>query len=126
MHSVQSSSHAISRHAIARQRRPLMTEALRQPDGLDVTKPSPARIYDYMLRGTNHFAADAAAAERILTVVPEIRDCAWSNRGFHQRAAAWIAKQGVRQFVDIGSGLATAGETPQGAREGPPGGPLAP
>jgi len=88
-----------------------MTDALRQPEGLDVTKPSPARIYDYMLRGTNHFAADAAAAERILTVVPEIRDCAWSNRGFHQRAAAWIANQGVRQFLDIGSGLPTVGNT---------------
>ncbi|MGH3247345.1 MAG: SAM-dependent methyltransferase [Trebonia sp.] len=88
-----------------------MTEALRQPDGLDVTRPSPARIYDYMLRGTHHYAADAAAAERILTVVPEIKDCAWSNRGFHQRAAAWIARQGVRQFLDIGSGLPTVGNT---------------
>jgi hypothetical protein len=88
-----------------------MTEALRQPDGLDVTKPSPARIYDYMLRGDHHFDVDAEAAERILTVVPEIKDCAWSNRGFHQRAAAWIARQGVRQFLDIGSGLPTVGNT---------------
>jgi S-adenosyl methyltransferase len=88
-----------------------MTEALRQPEGLDVTRPSPARIYDYMLRGSHHFAADAAAAERILGVVPEIRDCAWSNRGFHQRAASWIARQGVRQFIDIGSGLPTVGNT---------------
>jgi len=88
-----------------------MTKALRQPDGLDVTRPSPARIYDYMLRGSHYFEADAAAAEHLLTVVPEIRDCAWSNRGFHQRAAAWIAQQGVRQFLDIGSGLPTVGNT---------------
>ncbi|HEY0934899.1 MAG TPA: SAM-dependent methyltransferase [Trebonia sp.] len=88
-----------------------MTEALRQPEGLDVTRPSPARIYDYMLRGNHHFEADAAAAQRILGVVPEIRDCAWSNRGFHQRAAAWIARQGVKQFLDIGSGLPTVGNT---------------
>ena len=88
-----------------------MTKALRQPEGLDVTKPSPARIYDYMLNGRHHFTADAAAAERILSVVPEIKDCAWSNRGFHQRAAAWIARQGVRQFLDIGSGLPTVGNT---------------
>ncbi len=94
-----------------------MTKALRQPDGLDVTRPSPARIYDYMLRGTHHFEADAAAAERILTVVPEIRDCAWSNRGFHQRAAAWIARQGVRQFLDIGSGLPTVGNTHEVVRK---------
>jgi hypothetical protein len=88
-----------------------MTKALRQAEDLDVTRPSPARIYDYMLRGRHHFAADAAAAERILSVVPEIKDCAWSNRGFHQRAAAWIARQGVRQFLDIGSGLPTVGNT---------------
>ena len=88
-----------------------MTRALRQPEGIDVTRPSPARIYDYMLRGSNHFEADAQAAESIMGVVPEIRDCAWSNRGFHQRAAAWIAKQGIKQFLDIGSGLPTVGNT---------------
>ena len=94
-----------------------MTKALRQPEGLDATRPSPARIYDYMLRGKHHFEADVAAAERILTVVPEIRDCAWSNRGFHQRAAAWIARQGVRQFLDIGSGLPTVGNTHEVVRK---------
>ena len=64
-----------------------------------------------MLRGDNHFESDVQAAERILSVVPEIRDCAWSNRGFHQRAAKWIAEQGVSQFIDIGSGLPTVGNT---------------
>src|SRR5260370_15864443 len=64
-----------------------------------------------MLRGQNHFQTDVQAAERILSVVPEIRDCAWSNRGFHQRAAKWIAERGVRQFIDIGSGLPTVGNT---------------
>jgi hypothetical protein len=79
--------------------------------GMDVGKPAPARIYDYMLRGDNHFASDVKAAEQILSAVPEIRDCAWSNRGFHQRAAKWIAERGVRQFIDIGSGLPTVGNT---------------
>jgi hypothetical protein len=88
-----------------------MTKALRLPEGLDTSKPSPARIYDYMLRGTHHFDVDEAAAKRIVTAVPEIMDCAWSNRGFHQRAAAWIARQGVKQFLDIGSGLPTIGNT---------------
>src|SRR5579859_6520247 len=88
-----------------------MTKALRLPEGLDTTKPSPARIYDYMLRGNSHFDVDEEAAKRILAVVPEIRDCAWSNRGFHQRAAAWIARQGVKQFLDLGSGLPTVGNT---------------
>ena len=88
-----------------------MTKALRLPEGLDTSKPSPARIYDYMLRGNHHFDVDEAAAERIVSAVPEIKDCAWSNRGFHQRAAAWIARQGVKQFIDIGSGLPTIGNT---------------
>jgi hypothetical protein len=79
--------------------------------GVDISRPAPARIYDYMLRGDNHFEADVQAAERILSAVPEIRDCAWSNRGFHQRAAKWIAQSGVRQFIDIGSGLPTVGNT---------------
>lgn len=79
--------------------------------GVDYNRPAPARIYDYMLRGDNHFQADILAAERILSAVPEIRDCAWSNRGFHQRAAKWIAERGVRQFLDIGSGLPTVGNT---------------
>jgi hypothetical protein len=88
-----------------------MTQAPHAPVGVNGGKPTPARIYDYMLRGHNHFETDAQAAERILSVVPEIRDCAWSNRGFHQRAAKWIAERGVRQFIDIGSGLPTVGNT---------------
>ena len=88
-----------------------MAQSPRGPAGVDVSKPAPARIYDYMLRGDSHFDSDVEAAERILSVVPEIRDCAWSNRGFHQRAAKWIAERGVRQFIDIGSGLPTVGNT---------------
>src|SRR5580658_1918283 len=83
----------------------------RPPSRADKSRPSPARIYDYMLRGDNHFETDVVAAERILAAVPEIRDCAWSNRGFHQRAAKWIAERGVRHFIDIGSGLPTVGNT---------------
>src|ERR1700730_16611581 len=89
----------------------MMAQSPRVPAGGDVSKPAPARIYDYMLRGDNHFDSDVEAAERILSVVPEIQDCAWSNRGFHQRAAKWIAERGVRQFIDIGSGLPTVGNT---------------
>ena len=83
----------------------------RTPAGVDTGRPTPARIYDYMLQGNNYFDADRHAAEQILAAAPEIRDAAWSNRGFHQRAAKWIAQQGVRQFIDIGSGLPTVGNT---------------
>jgi O-methyltransferase involved in polyketide biosynthesis len=68
-------------------------------------------VYDYLLGGGNNFESDRNAADRIMALVPEIRDCAWSNRGFHQRAARWIAEQGIRQFIDIGSGLPTVGNT---------------
>ena len=88
-----------------------MNEASDIPAGVDTGRPTPARIYDYMLQGSNYFAADRMAAEQILAAAPEIRDAAWSNRGFHQRAAKWIAQHGVRQFVDIGSGLPTVGNT---------------
>src|ERR1700761_9203101 len=89
----------------------MMTEAPNVPPGVDTSIPTPARIYDYMLRGHHYFDRDQQAAEQILAVVPEVRDAAWSNRGFHQRAAKWIAEQGVSQFVDIGSGLPTVGNT---------------
>jgi hypothetical protein len=64
-----------------------------------------------MLGGHSYFAVDEAAAKRILRAVPEVKDTAWANRGYHQRTAAWIARQGVRQFLDIGSGLPTVGNT---------------
>lgn len=88
-----------------------MNEAPQIPAGVDTGRPTPARIYDFMLQGNNYFQADRFAAEQILKAAPEIRDAAWSNRGFHQRAARWIAQNGVRQFVDIGSGLPTVGNT---------------
>ena len=88
-----------------------MTQASHVPTGVDPRVPTPARIYDYMLRGEHYLDVDVRAAEQILGAVPEIRDCAWSNRGFHQRAAKWMAEHGIRQFIDIGSGLPTVGNT---------------
>ena len=88
-----------------------MTEVPQVPVGVDTTVPTPARIYDYLLRGRNYFDADRMASEQILTAAPEIRDAAFSKRGFHQRAATWIARHGVRKFIDIGSGLPTVGNT---------------
>src|ERR1700730_18543428 len=101
-----------------------MVQIPRAQPGVDVSKPAPARIYDYMLQGDNHFESDIQAAKQILNAVPEIRDCAWSNRGFHQRAAKWIAEQGVRQFIDIGSGLPTVRNTPEVVQNVIPGAPV--
>jgi hypothetical protein len=79
--------------------------------GVDPSVPSPARIYDYILGGTFNFAADRAVADRAMAQVPEVRDIIRVHRGFHVRAARFIAEQGLSQFLDIGSGLPTKGNT---------------
>ena len=57
------------------------------PEGVDVTRPTPARLYDYYLGGTSNFEVDRIAAEQMRLQMPELSDMAWANRGFHQRAA---------------------------------------
>ena len=84
---------------------------------VDPSQPSPARVYDYLLGGVNNFPADRAAAELMKSMAPELVDAAFANRGFHQRAAKWIAERGVRQFIDIGSGLPTVGNTHEVVRK---------
>jgi len=82
------------------------------PPGVDPSIPAPARLYDYYLGGNNNFEADRIVAEQLRIGLPELSDAAWANRGFHQRAAGWLAAdQNVRQFVDIGAGLPTQGNT---------------
>jgi rhodanese-related sulfurtransferase len=63
------------------------------------------------LGGKNHYATDRDAAEKIRAVFPDLADAAWANRGFHGRAAIWMAQQGIRQFVDVGCGLPTTTDT---------------
>lgn len=94
-----------------------MVQADAVPPGVDPSKPSPARVYDYLLGGHNNFESDRAAGDLMKSVAPELVDAAYANRGFHQRAVKWIAEQGVRQFVDIGSGLPTVGNTHEVARK---------
>ena len=88
-----------------------MNHAEQAPPGVDPARPSTARIYDFLLGGEHNFEADRAAGQMLKSRAPELADSAWANRGFHQRAAKWIAEQGVRQFIDIGSGLPTVGNT---------------
>ena len=94
-----------------------MSDAERVPPGVDASRPSPARMYDRYLGGTANFQADRDAVDRILELVPEIRDAAWANRGFLQRAVRWMAEHGIRQFVDLGAGLPTQRCTHEVARE---------
>jgi S-adenosyl methyltransferase len=71
--------------------------------------PSVPGIYNYLLGGTDHSAADQAAAEAILAGAPETRLAVRENRAFLRRAVTYAAEQGVRQFVDLGSGFPSAG-----------------
>jgi hypothetical protein len=77
--------------------------------GLDVSTPNVARMYDYYLGGLASFAADRAAAERVLDCLPNQRRSAEENRRFLGRAVEYLAgpQCGVSQFLDIGVGLPT-------------------
>ncbi|MGW4412245.1 SAM-dependent methyltransferase [Nonomuraea sp. NPDC004702] len=88
---------------------------------LDPNVPNVARMNDYFLGGMNHWAADREAAERLLNVSPWAREAARRNRAFLGRAVEAVAAGGVRQFIDIGSGLPTqknAHEVAQRVRPG--------
>jgi hypothetical protein len=75
---------------------------------VDTSKPHPARMYDYYLGGENNFAADRETAEKGLATWPSGRVAARENRAFLGRAVRFLAAEaGIRQFLDIGSGLPT-------------------
>jgi hypothetical protein len=74
---------------------------------IDTSVAHPARVYDYWLGGKDNFDADRRAAEAIIAVRPAIVRDIRANRGFMRRAVAYLAAEGVRQFLDIGSGIPT-------------------
>ncbi|MDG6107618.1 SAM-dependent methyltransferase [Dactylosporangium aurantiacum] len=76
--------------------------------GVDTTRPHPARRYDYLLGGKDNFAADRASADELALTFPHIRTAARENRRFLIRAVRWLARAGVRQFLDVGTGYPTA------------------
>ncbi|TDV52059.1 SAM-dependent methyltransferase [Actinophytocola oryzae] len=79
------------------------------PAIVDTSAPSGARTYDYLLGGSHNFAADRAMADQVERAVPGIRAAARLNRAFLARAVRFMIGQGVRQFLDIGSGIPTVG-----------------
>ncbi|MFI6154951.1 SAM-dependent methyltransferase [Kitasatospora sp. NPDC051170] len=83
------------------------------PADLRPDVPHPARMYDYYLGGKDNFPADRAAAEKALAANPEFRSTARANRGFLTRAVGFVAGLGLDQFLDIGTGIPTAGNTHQ-------------
>lgn len=76
-------------------------------DGL--SRPNPARIYDYALGGFANFAADRAAFDALVDVYPDARLAPRANRAFLRRVVTFLAEEGIDRFLDVGSGLPTTG-----------------
>ena len=95
-------------------------EAGREDDpaaGFNTRTPHPARVYDYWLGGKDNFAADREAAERVIAANPTVLAGVRANRAFLARAVRWLAGEaGIRQFLDLGTGLPTAENTHQVAQ----------
>jgi hypothetical protein len=83
-------------------------EQQQQPVRIDATVPSAARIYDYLLGGKDNYAVDREAADELLAVVPDQRLLARANRSFVIRAMRFLARQGIRQVIDVGTGIPTS------------------
>ena len=91
-----------------------MTEAAPEPvapPGVDLDRPSVARVYDYYLGGNANWAIDREFGARVLTEFPLLRPIAVANRLFLHRAVRHLVKLGIRQFIDVGSGVPTMGNT---------------
>jgi S-adenosyl methyltransferase len=89
---------------------------------IDTSKPHPARMYDAYLGGKDNYAADREAVRQILRAFPEVRAMARANREFMQRAVRFLAGEaGIRQFIDIGTGIPAAGNVHEVAGQVAPG-----
>ena len=87
------------------------------PPAFDTSRAHQARVYDYLLGGKDNFAADRAAVDAWLEVDPELPFTVRSNRAFLGRVVRYLAAEaGIRQFLDIGTGIPTAGNTHQVAQ----------
>ena len=82
------------------------------PPGIDTTVPHSARFWDYLLGGKDNYPIDRAVGEQVLLIDPDLRDAARADRGFLVRAVRYmVGEQGIRQLLDIGTGLPTVNNT---------------
>ncbi|HYH29270.1 MAG TPA: SAM-dependent methyltransferase [Pseudonocardia sp.] len=87
-----------------------MDDQVATPSDVDLSRASIARVYDYLLGGKEHLEVDRKAANALLNVVPEVGEIAKDNRGFLRRGVQYLVREaGIRQVIDVGSGLPTAG-----------------
>jgi O-methyltransferase involved in polyketide biosynthesis len=91
------------------------------PSGIDTSVPHPARVYDYWLGGKDNFEADRRAAEAGYKAFPGVLQSVRANRAFLARVVRYLVTEaGVRQFLDIGSGLPAASNTHEIAQQKAP------
>jgi SAM-dependent methyltransferase len=91
------------------------------PPDVDTQRANVARVYDYWLGGSHNFLADQDVARAIMAVEPNTRDGVRANRAFLGRAVRFLAASGIRQFLDIGSGIPTEGNVHEVAQQASPG-----
>jgi S-adenosyl methyltransferase len=97
-------------------------DSARAPAGIDTTVAHPARVYDYWLGGKDNFAADREAAEQVIAARPTILRDIRANREFLHRAVRYLAAEaGIRQFLDVGTGIPTSPNVHEIAQEIAPG-----
>ena len=84
---------------------------------IDTSRPHPARMYDYYLGGKDNYEVDREAAQRVIDLFPDAVPTARANRAFMQRAVRFMAESGIRQIIDIGTGIPTSPNTHQVAHE---------
>ncbi|UWE11407.1 SAM-dependent methyltransferase [Actinacidiphila bryophytorum] len=94
-----------------------MTDQGFTAEQIDTSRPHPARMYDYYLGGRDNYEVDREAAQRVIDLFPDIVPMALGNRRFMHRAVRHIAERGIRQIIDIGTGIPTAPNTHQVAHE---------
>lgn len=83
-------------------------------------RPNPARMYDYLLGGHHNFASDRGAADRLQAIYPDAARAAQANRAFLRRSVKFMIEQGIDQFLDLGSGIPTAGNVHEVAEQANP------
>ena len=88
-----------------------MTDEGFSADRIDTSRPHPARMYDYYLGGQDNYEVDRAAAEQVLALNLDTRVSARANRDFLERAVRSVVDSGIRQIIDIGTGIPTSPNT---------------
>ena len=91
------------------------------PEGVDIDRPNAARMYDYALGGAHNFAVDRELVRQAEQSVSGVARVARANRAFLGRLVRWLVAAGVRQFLDIGSGIPTVGNVHEVAQRAAPG-----